>query len=220
MTSLAWFLILMSILVARQVSKGRVMNIGEDLSDAFLALASGDTDALGEILTRTGPSAGPTAADLAIANLTAGVTGAMGETAAGVGGAVSGAVGGLQARIGQGLALNAVILGSKAKGYRWAATGPDYYDCSGLMWRACQALGYKGIRFTTSTVGAMPGFTKIPARSANVDDLVVWPTHHMGVITGDGKFYSARNPSSGIGESPIAGFRKEAPVYYRYRAGS
>jgi cell wall-associated NlpC family hydrolase len=218
MTTLGWLLILLGLLTIRQVSRGRVTDIGTDLSDALLALAAGDTDALGEILTRTGPASTPTAADLAIFNLTAGVTTGITDAGVGVSGAIGAAATGLQNRVAQGLALNAVVLGTKAKGYRWAATGPDYYDCSGLMWRACQAVGYKGIRFTTATVGAMPGFTKIPARSANVDDLVVWPTHHMGVITGDNKFYSARNPKSGIGETTISGFRKDAPVYYRFRA--
>lgn len=218
MSTVAWLLILAGLLVARQVSRGRVSNLGQDLSDAFFALASGDSDALGEVLSRTGDATTPTAADLAIFNLTAGVTQGLTEAGVGTAGAIGKAASDLQGRIAQGLALNAVVLGSKAKGYRWAATGPDYYDCSGLMWRACQGVGYKGPRFTTATVGAMKGFTKIPARSANIDDLVVWPTHHMGVITGDGKFYSARSKASGIGESPIAGFRKEAPVYYRYRA--
>lgn len=224
MTTLGWLLILIGILVARQVSKGRVMQLGEDLSDALLALASGDTDSLGEILTRTGPSAKPTAADLAIFNLTAGVTGGITTAGGTIAGGIGDATQQLQKGIESSLALAAVTLGSRAKGYRWAATGPDYYDCSGLIWRAAQGVGYKGFRFTTATISAAPGFKRIspPATqgpgviSATVNDVVVWPMHHMGVITGPGKFYSARNPKDGIGESSIAGFRKEAPVYYRF----
>jgi cell wall-associated NlpC family hydrolase len=200
------------------------MNIAHDLSDAALAFAAADTDALGEILSRTGPAATPTAADLAIFNLTAGVTGGLTTAGSAIGGGIGDAFGQLKGSLEGSIALAAVVLGEKAKGYRWAATGPDYYDCSGLMWRAAQGVGYKGFRFTTSTIGVAPGFHKIspPATqgpglvSATVGDLVVWPAHHMGVITGPDRFYSARNPKAGIGESSISGFRKDKPVYYRY----
>lgn len=223
MSTFGWLLILLGILIARQVSKGRVMNLGHDLSDAFLALASGDTDALGEVLTRTGPAAQPTSADLAIFNLTAGVTGGLTTASGSIAGGLGTAYGQLKGNLESSLALAAVVLGEKAKGYRWAATGPDYYDCSGLMWRAAQGVGYKGFRFTTSTIGAAPGFHKISAPAtqgpgliaATVGDLVVWPTHHMGVITGPNRFYSARSVKAGIGESNISGFRSGTPVYYR-----
>jgi hypothetical protein len=224
MTTLAWFLILMGVLVARQVSRGRVMDLGGDLSDAFIALVGADTDGLGEVLSRKGAAAAPTAADLAIFNLTKGVTGGLTDATGAIAGGIGSLTGQLQDTLGKSLALAAVTLGSRAKGYRWAATGPDYYDCSGLMWRAAQGVGYKGFRFTTSTVGSAKGFKKISPPSAQgpglvratVGDLVVWPLHHMGVVTGPNRFYSARSVKSGIGESNIAGFRKESPVYYRY----
>lgn len=54
MNTLGWILILASLLMIRSVMKGRVMNIGEDLSDAFLALVQGDTDELTAVLKREG----------------------------------------------------------------------------------------------------------------------------------------------------------------------
>jgi hypothetical protein len=54
MTTVAWFLILMGALVLRQVVKGRVMETTQDLSDAFLAIVSGDTKGLNAVLARTG----------------------------------------------------------------------------------------------------------------------------------------------------------------------
>ena len=54
MTTVGWFLILMGALVLRQVVKGRIMDTPDDLSDAFLAIVSGDTKGLTEVLSRTG----------------------------------------------------------------------------------------------------------------------------------------------------------------------
>ena len=207
MNTIGWLFILLGIIVARQVSKGRVMNLPEDLGDAFIAFASGDSDALGGVLARSGDSATPTASVVDDST-----------QVVGTGGTASG------------LAAAAQLLGSKAKGYRWAATGPSYYDCSGLMWRASQAVGYRGPRFTTASILGQKEFKRISApgtqgpgvTAAVVNDLVLWPagsggvTGHMGVMTGPDKFYSARSVRSGIGEATISGFRKTRPMYVRY----
>jgi cell wall-associated NlpC family hydrolase len=213
--TLGWLFILSGILIARQVSRGRIMEISTDLGDAFIAVASGDSDALGEVLGRKGEAATPTAADEAIANLTEGVTGAFSITANSLADGIGEAANQIS-----GIAVAAIILGSKAKGYRWASTGPDYYDCSGLMWRACQGVGYKGSRFSTASIGGRKEFKKVASPSVN--DIVLWTagrggvTGHMGVVTGPNRFYSARSLKSGIGESGISSFRKVPPVYLRY----
>lgn len=215
MNTLGWLFILAGVLIARQVQKGRVMDIATDLGDAFIAVASGDSDGLAEVLARKGEAATPTAADEAVAALTEGMTDAMGITA----GSLAEGIGQAADQI-SGIAVAAIILGSKAKGYRWASVGPDYYDCSGLMWRACQSVGFKGGRFSTAGFSKLKDFKKIP--NGTVNDIVLWPpgsggiTGHMGVVTGPDRFYSARSVKSGIGESRIAGFRKVAPQYYRY----
>lgn len=59
MNTLAWILILSAIILARAVMKGRVMNIGEDLSDAFLALVRGESKDLEEVFARTGDGITP-----------------------------------------------------------------------------------------------------------------------------------------------------------------
>ena len=109
----------------------------------------------------------------------------------------------------------AVALGKTAKGYRFGASGPDYYDCSGLMWKATRKAGvYTGGRFTTWTIGGNAAFGKVS--SPVVGDLVVWPTHHMGVVTGKNQFYSAKNSRDGIGYATISTWRNgESPVYMR-----
>lgn len=229
MTTLAWLLLLTGGLIIRQVTKGRVTNIGQDLSDAFLAIAQGDTAGFTAVLARTGDSTDPTFANLGDALGQATVGGASAVTA-GANTSAQAIAQGLQ-KLGETLnssiALAAILRGSKAKGYRWAATGPDYYDCSGLMWRAAQDVGYKGIRFTTFTVGAAKGFIKVggPATQgpgtngsagATIGDLVVWPTKHMGVITDIDQFYSAKNVKSGIGLAKISTWGDGTPTYYRY----
>lgn len=208
MSTIGWVLILFGALLIRQVSKGRALNLPEDISDAFLALVSGDTDGLSGVLTRTGDAATPTVADA--------VTNQVGQIVANISAS--------------GLAAAAIKRGKAAKGYRWAATGPDYYDCSGLIWRACQDIGYGGSRFTTADIRLRSGFKRIdPPGSegpgfigATINDIVLWPagsggvTGHMGVITGPNKFYSARSPRSGISEASIASFRKTKPIYLRF----
>lgn len=197
----------------RQVSRGRIMFIGEDLADALLAIVSGDTEELGQVLIRTGDSNKADQAAL--------------EAYKQAGEGVAGAINAVASKTVLGAAVS---LGNAAKGYRWTGTGPDYYDCSGLMYRACQKAGYKGPRFTTSTVRAMPGFVKVasPAtqgpglKVATTGDIVLWlpgqggPTGHMGVVSGPDQFYSARSVRSGIGYSKISTFRKAQPTYLRF----
>jgi hypothetical protein len=226
-TTAAWILILSALLVLRAVSRGRVMNIGEDLSDAFLAIANGNADDLAEVFKRTGDSTTP---DTSLPGLddAAAALGSVGPgLAAGIG-SLAGQAGtqlsDIQKDINKNLAFAAVELGTAAKGYVFGAAGPKYYDCSGLMYRAAQKVGYKGPRFFTSTVRGMPGFHPVISTPAGVSgpsqvtigDVVLWPGHHMGVVTGNNKFYSARNPRSGIGETSISGFRKENPIYLRF----
>jgi hypothetical protein len=193
--TLAYILILSAILIIRAVSKGRVLNISEDLSDAFLAFINGETDELSAVLARTGDS---NKASAGVAN----ETGVVGGTAPEAG------------TLNQSILSNTLALGKAAKGYLLTATGPNYYDCSGLVWRALQKVGYKGGRFTTSTIQGTGAFTKVSTPIPG--DIVLWPRHHMGVVTSPGRFYSARNVRAGITEATIKGFRNESPIYLRY----
>lgn len=202
MTTIAWILALLGVFVIRQSLHGRFTHVLTDLSDAALALARNDKDALGEVLTRSGDSLTASTADVAAWNATANAE-------------VAGATQGLgNAPPGNGVLVAAVELGTHAKGYRWAATGPDYYDCSGLMWRACQKAGvYHGPRFTTFDVERLTSFQT--TRNPRVGDLVVWPTSHMGVMSGEDQMYSARSVRSGIGYSSISGHSKNPPIYLK-----
>lgn len=210
MKTLGYLFILMAIFVGQAVARGRSDKITTDLSDGFLALIRGDTDALGEVLSRTGEGLTASQADLDKYEARTG----MGDApSAGMGSSSPGSIG-----------KAAMARGDKAKGYRWTATGPDYYDCSGLMWRACQDAGvFTGPRFTTATVGGLKAFERVTA--PQIDDLVVWvplyKTGHMGVVVGDDKFYSARSRASGIGTSTISTWKGGVkPFYLRPRSRS
>lgn len=207
MSTLAWVLVLVGFIVIRQSAKGRALNIPQDLSDVFQAAIRGDTDAVGEVFARSGDSLTASETDLAKWDAVGNEALASATTGVAFGTAVASGVN-------SGLAARTVLLGSQAKGYRWTATGPDYYDCSGLIWRACKDLGiYTGPRFTTATIGLLSAFAKVS--SPQVNDIVCWTGHHMGVVTGPDKMYSARNPRAGIGYSSISGFSKSKPVYLR-----
>lgn len=211
MNTIGWLFILGGFLLIRQVSKGRVKNLGEDLSDAFIAAASADTKALSAVLARTGTS------NDVIADLGTGTYAYKGK------GNPANAADASTPQANAIILREAVNLGEAAKGYRFAASGPDYYDCSGLIWRACQKAGYTGGRFTTFTVKASKAFAQLGDPSLGVSqvtlgDIVLWPTHHMGVVSAPGRFYSARSVNSGIGESPIDNFSGYGkPIYLRYK---
>lgn len=194
MSTLAWLFILAAVILIRAAAKGRALDLPQDMSDTFSALVRGDSDALGEVFSRTGDAL--TASETDVSKYEATAVQGMGDIPAT-----------------SGIAAAAIKRGTAARGYRWTATGPDYYDCSGLMWRACQdANVYNGPRFTTFTFGGIKGFTKVS--KPELGDVVVWPTHHMGVVTGNDQYYSARSVKSGIGYSKISGY---GGTHYFYR---
>jgi cell wall-associated NlpC family hydrolase len=199
MSTIGWLFILAAVIIGRQVAAGRVLNTKEDLSDAFLAIVRGDSAGLTEVFSRTGDAATASVASDEGADLGPGTLAKVPAN--------------------HSVVEAAVQLGAKAKGYRWASAGPDYYDCSGLMYRACQRVGYKGPRFTTATVLGQKGMTKVAA--GVIGDMVLWPagsggvTGHIGVMTAADEFYSARSVASGIGFSKISTFRNAKPVYVR-----
>ena len=196
---LGWVSIFAGGVVVRFATRGRGLNaIPGDLSDLTIAAVSGGDVAA--VLARTGTT------DATSAGASSATTGASSAT--------TGA---------SGLLAEMQTLGGKATGYRLGSTGPDYYDCSGLVWASMKALGYTGSRFTTASFanGAPPGFTKITAPQAG--DIVVWSrggvNGHMGVMTDGANFYSALSPRSGIKTLPVANITKQkgyAPDYYRW----
>ncbi|KAA9152835.1 NlpC/P60 family protein [Amycolatopsis acidicola] len=91
----------------------------------------------------------------------------------------------------------AFALGEQGKPYVWGATGPNSYDCSGLMLRAYGAAGITLDRVSSDQYhdGAM-----LPVRDAQPGDLLFWATdpsnpetiHHVAMYLGNGKIVEAQ----------------------------
>jgi cell wall-associated NlpC family hydrolase len=88
-------------------------------------------------------------------------------------------------------------LGEQGKPYVWGATGPNAYDCSGLMLRAYQSAGVILPRVSQDQykAGAM-----LPVRNAQPGDLIFLATdpanpatiHHVAMYLGNGKIVEAQ----------------------------
>lgn len=100
--------------------------------------------------------------------------------------------------------LGAVEKYGKGKPYVWGASGPDAFDCSGLVMYALQkAFGksfphYSGAQYNATT----------PVSNPQPGDLVFFgpgDSDHVGVYAGGGKYWSAMSPSSNpnIGMSSV-----------------
>lgn len=100
--------------------------------------------------------------------------------------------------------LGAVEKYGKGKPYVWGASGPDAFDCSGLVMYALQkAFGksfphYSGAQYNATT----------PVSNPQPGDLVFFGpggSDHVGVYAGGGKYWSAMSPSSNpnIGMSTV-----------------
>lgn len=100
--------------------------------------------------------------------------------------------------------LGAVEKYGKGKPYVWGASGPDAFDCSGLVMYALQKAfdksfpHYSGAQYNATT----------PVSNPQPGDLVFFGpggSDHVGVYAGGGKYWSAMSPSSNpnIGMSAV-----------------
>ena len=88
-------------------------------------------------------------------------------------------------------------LGEQGKPYVWGATGPDAYDCSGLMLRA---YGSAGVLLPRVARDQYHAGALLPVREAQPGDLIFLSTdpadpdsiHHVMMYLGDGKVVEAQ----------------------------
>lgn len=111
--------------------------------------------------------------------------------------------------------LGAVEKYGKGKRYVWGATGPDEFDCSGLVMYALKhAFGIDFPHFSGSQIAKTQ---HVSAANAKPGDLI-GNNEHIGVYAGNGKYWSAMSPSShpNIGMSSVSSF-PGTPIYGRVR---
>ncbi|MDR1236684.1 MAG: C40 family peptidase [Propionibacteriaceae bacterium] len=101
--------------------------------------------------------------------------------------------------------VNAKVLGaikyavSKVKRgqYVWGASGPNGFDCSGLMLAAYRSVG---IRLPHSSKAQSRVGRAVSRSELKPGDLIFWyhPVHHVGMYIGGGKIVHARNTRSDL----------------------
>jgi cell wall-associated NlpC family hydrolase len=210
MQTLAWLFLVSGMILIRQVTKGRTLNVGEDIRDMFVGMVTFDTEAVQEVVSRTGDSAYVPMADTADTADTSG----------------EGTMGGLGTLGSSDVLDNAIKRGNAAKGYKFGTyppefgVGPNWYDCSGLVGKAMQDAGMKVGRITTYTwprIAPKHGYKRVSKPVTG--DIVVWQrggtSGHMGIVTSGGKFYGAHSPRTGIKEIPLAGIRGTVSYWHK-----
>lgn len=113
--------------------------------------------------------------------------------------------------------LNAVEKYGAGKPYVWGATGPESFDCSGLvMYALKKAFGISYPHYSGSQYAAS---THISKSDAKPGDLVFWGkggSEHVGVYAGGSNYYSAQSPSQGIGMNTLSSVvGKGSPLFAR-----
>ncbi|GAA3838326.1 NlpC/P60 family protein [Sphaerisporangium flaviroseum] len=89
-------------------------------------------------------------------------------------------------------------LAQRGKPYRWGGTGPDGFDCSGIIYMAYRSAG---LSIPRTTFGQWPFGVKIPKGSEQAGDLVFFNSGpgtssnnpgHVGLVVSPGKMVEAR----------------------------
>ncbi|MGW3494231.1 C40 family peptidase [Streptomyces sp. NPDC001020] len=102
----------------------------------------------------------------------------------------------------------AVIAFAKAQigdAYVSGGTGPNSWDCSGLVQAAFKQVGVSLPRVSQdqSTAG-----TQVSLNNLQPGDILYWggagSAYHVAIYVGDGMFVGAQNPASGVVEKPLS----------------
>ncbi|MFB4319597.1 C40 family peptidase [Actinomadura sp. 21ATH] len=93
------------------------------------------------------------------------------------------------------------------KPYRWGATGPSAYDCSGLVQKAWRQAGVKLPRVTYSQYGKVR--RKVGWSSMRPGDLIFFRGRaHVGMYIAKNRFIHAPNSGSRVRINKLSGYRK------------
>lgn len=89
--------------------------------------------------------------------------------------------------------------------YVWGATGPDSFDCSGLV---CYCYGYARGRTTYDMINSLKasGDWKTSLDELSYGDLVFPHSGHVGIYLGNGQMVHASSPGVGVVIGPVYSF--------------
>lgn len=124
----------------------------------------------------------------------------------GGGGNTGGGSGG-HAPSGGGVATALAMIG---KPYVWGATGPNSFDCSGLV---CYCYGYARGRTTYDMISSLKrtGDWKTKMSQLNYGDLVFPHSGHVGIYLGNGEMVHASQPGVGVVRGSVYSFYGGGP---------
>lgn len=92
--------------------------------------------------------------------------------------------------------------------YVWGATGPNSFDCSGLVYAAYKAAGFDVSRTTAANLGKMG--KDVPAADAVPGDIVYFDepgaTDHVGIYIGNGQMIDAPHTGASVEIDNVHGF--------------
>jgi cell wall-associated NlpC family hydrolase len=95
-----------------------------------------------------------------------------------------------------------IALAQQGKPYVWGGTGPDVFDCSGLMqWSWAQA----GVRIPRVAAAQQAWATPVPISQIQPGDLVFFgnPAHHVGMYIGNGQMVDAPHTGAFVEVVPM-----------------
>ncbi|MEU5631853.1 C40 family peptidase [Streptomyces rishiriensis] len=106
---------------------------------------------------------------------------------------------------GSAAAVIAFVKAQIGDAYVSGGTGPNSWDCSGLVQTAFKQVGIDLPRVSQdqSTAG-----TQVSLDNLQPGDILYWggagSAYHVAVYVGDGMFVGAQNPSTGVAEKPLS----------------
>jgi peptidoglycan DL-endopeptidase CwlO len=89
--------------------------------------------------------------------------------------------------------------------YVMGGTGPNSWDCSGLVQAAFKQVG---VSLPRVSQGQSTAGTQVSLSNLQPGDILYWGSagsaYHVAVYVGDGMFVGAQNPSTGVVEKPLS----------------
>jgi len=89
------------------------------------------------------------------------------------------------------------------KPYRWGATGPDTYDCSGLVQ---QAFSHAGVSVGRTTYQQILVGTSVGRADLQIGDMIFPDVGHVQIYAGNGTVVEAPRTGLNVREAPMWGF--------------